>query len=748
MAIVVLATYLTIVGGAWLGIYAAPLRVVTMLSASATLGIWLVACVRSERWRPRSVLMPVVVASLASLAISTAFSRVPRVSLEYLGYAIVLAALYLLLVRLMAQAFFARRLLILATLLFWLISGAFLGLVVMHWVDWWRELGRFAIPPLRPNFEGLTYNNSSAVLTMSALLSVPAAALVDPGTRRGKVALGAIVLTVGLVAFLSGSRAGWLAIGLTIVVAAAAALLDRRRRSAIVAAGRVIVATRTARATTSFVLAAAVLAAVVFTPAIVRRVSEGGADARAQYAVTALRMFAESPVVGTGPGTWVIQRISATSVNEIDVYIPHAHNIEVQTLAELGVVGAVAGVVLVAFLARLVLGAIRDPDPLRRRMGWTSLLGLSYLGFHQLLDFYPNMPAVLFAAAIPVAFLDATSIPGTALPPRRMPRLGGLVTIGAVLVALAGLLLQEVPALRAERAVQLLNGGDWVAAQADARAAADTDPAIGSYALTAGLAAARAGDHGLASAYFERVAVGDDLPEAWLDLAAEQLAQGDSAGATASLEAAFRLGRQRPAVALGVADLALRMGVRDLAVNAVVSTLTAYPTLAADPWWASDVQRTAVLGDAVTRILATGSPDLRWQVALMVNEAQQARTIAGGLPGSTFDLLVIDSWQGQERAFDLLVAACDAAPLDSVALTWCARVAAHIGRPDTAERMRRLEGLAPGFTNGSGRIRIVTEPDPAAILEGQLATFWGTFTYRRFTPVDMLVPSLAHLILE
>ncbi len=50
-------------------------------------------------------------------------------------------------------------------------------------------IGRFAIPPLRPNFEGLTYLNPSAVLTMTALFGVSAAALLDPARRSGRVGL-------------------------------------------------------------------------------------------------------------------------------------------------------------------------------------------------------------------------------------------------------------------------------------------------------------------------------------------------------------------------------------------------------------------------------------------------------------------------------------------------------------------------------------------------------------------------------
>ena len=65
--------------------------------------------------------------------------------------------------------------------------------------------------------------------------------------------------------------------------------------------------------------------------------------------------------------------------------------------------------VAIAALGWLVLGGMRDPDPTRRRWGWAAFFGVVYFGTHQLLDFYANMPAILFAFAIPIAWLDATA---------------------------------------------------------------------------------------------------------------------------------------------------------------------------------------------------------------------------------------------------------------------------------------------------------------------------------------------------
>lgn len=51
-----------------------------------------------------------------------------------------------------------------------------------------------------------------------------------------------------------------------------------------------------------------VLGVAVLAPAILRRVFEGGEDLRFAYAAAGIRMFLESPIIRTGPGTWVVQR--------------------------------------------------------------------------------------------------------------------------------------------------------------------------------------------------------------------------------------------------------------------------------------------------------------------------------------------------------------------------------------------------------------------------------------------------------
>jgi hypothetical protein len=502
----------------------------------------------------------------------------------------------------------------------------------------------------------------------------------------------------------------------------------------------------------SLAIVVGVIALAVFAPSIARRVGESGEQTRTQYAIAAMRMFASEPFVGTGPGTWVIQRAAQTEVDEPDFVIPHAHNLELQTLAELGLTGAAAGGVVLASLGRLLRSAMRDPDPLRRRLGWVCFLALVYLGFHQLLDFYANMPAVLFAASVPVAFLDATSprkatgSKGTTAITRRLAS----ITMPIVVIAVSvGLLVNEVPASSSQQAVELADRGDWAAADAKARAAADVDPQIGSYSMVAGLTSVRAGDHLAAAGYFRSVAIATDLPEAWLDLAAEQLALGHQREAVTSLERAFRLGQQRPGVSMSVGALALRAGDNHLAVDGFTSLLARQPTAAADPWWSEQPERLAARDAAIARIHAAASGSVRWRVAMAMGESAVAHAIAATDQDAAFNALVIDAWDESKPAVEELAAECYASPMNPTRLTLCANVAARLRQQPWVDEMRDLlEVLQPDLSNGAGVIAIVDTPTVSDRLAGPTVPFWGVFTYRRPVPRNLIVPGVATLRLQ
>jgi tetratricopeptide (TPR) repeat protein len=753
IAILLLALWLVFVGGGWQGIHTTALRLASVVLAGAGLAAWAVAAMLRPAWRPASMLLPAWVAALFSLGVSTAASRYPRVSVEYLAYAIILGALYLLLVRLLAQPFFRARLGALAVGLCLVVSLAFLVLVVEHWIDWWALVGRITVPPLRPDFEGLTFGNPSAVLTMAVLTLCPAVAHLGGSAAGRRVAAG-LAIGVALVIVLSGSRAGWLAIALAIAIVGGAWLLTDGRSAARTFASAVL-RQGPARLVTIAGGAMVAFAAVALAPAVLRRLTEGGEDLRAGYIAAAVRMSGEAPLLGTGPGTWVVQRIRYTLPTEVDYYIPHAHDVPAQTAAELGMVGSVAGVVLLASLAWLIRDALRDGDAARRRWGWAAAFSLVYFGAHQLFDFYLNMPAFLFAAALPLAWLDATAvrrprIAGRLLPTSlgRWPALGATALVG---IAVAVAVWVEIPAARHAEAVRLANGGEWAAGDAPARAAAALDPGLPPYLLTEGLTAARAGDHERAATAFRRSVLLDDLPEAWLDLAAAEAALGRAAAASEALERAVRLGLQRPAVAMAAGDLAQRIGERELALKAYTRALVAAPSLAGDPWWLEEPDRAALFAEARDEAIRIAGPPRDWEIALMSGDVRQARLLAGGFayPSGLTAAQVIDAWSGDRDAHEAVLQRCAARPLDLTGLAWCARLEGRVGRVQEANRYRAWSNTVVGGSYAAGaELRVRRGPQVGRSDAGDPARFYGHYTYRRPTPWDLLVPDLIHLALE
>src|SRR5260221_3804592 len=147
VGIVALTLYMTVFqGSGWYGVYSAFLRTFTLASLVIVFVGWALVARRSPAWRPRSAMWPAIVAVLAAFAITTVTSWNPRISLEYASYAILLAGLYLLLLRLMASDFFGPRLYSFATLLCAGICAWYLWTVAGIWARWWGLVGRFAVP--------------------------------------------------------------------------------------------------------------------------------------------------------------------------------------------------------------------------------------------------------------------------------------------------------------------------------------------------------------------------------------------------------------------------------------------------------------------------------------------------------------------------------------------------------------------------------------------------------------------------
>ncbi|HKP22206.1 MAG TPA: O-antigen ligase family protein, partial [Thermoleophilaceae bacterium] len=129
---------------------------------------------------------------------------------------------------------------------------------------------------------------------------------------------------------------------------------------------------------------------------------------RYEYWRVALETFAGQPLAGTGSGGFRVEWMRERPVRDAAV---DAHSLYLETLAELGLLGAAA---LLAFLAGLAMSARRAMLAERRAVVGLVALLVTYL-VHAALDWDWEMPAVTLPALAAAAILVATgdrAVPG------------------------------------------------------------------------------------------------------------------------------------------------------------------------------------------------------------------------------------------------------------------------------------------------------------------------------------------------
>jgi O-antigen ligase len=737
-------TYLIFIGGGPGGIQIPQLRLLSVVGSAIALGSWAFVAIRDPHWRPRSALLPAFALCLGSMAISTITSRSPRISVEFLAYAVLWVGLYLLLVQLLSRGEFRDRILGLASLCGIAIATLLIAVIVTKWLHFWSDLGHLATPPFRPGSESLMYGNPSMVLALVVLLGAVAVGWLTRFGRRGHRLAIAALAVFGATALMTGTRGGWIAVGIGAAASTAVVVYASGTRRS-----RQVMVDWVPRRSRLFLAAAGVALiplALVLVPAAIQRLSASVGN-RVEFFRIAIEQFLESPVLGIGPGMWAAQQLFYTVASDAGEIATHAHDIYLQSLAELGILGIVAGVVAALILLRLVVDGLRDQSSTRRRWAVIAIFTSAYFGAHQLVDFFANKPAVFAAFVIPIALLDATR-PQQLWPlSNRLTELrSGLALGGASVVAVTAIVvgaLVEVPALIHAAAVEKANAGDWSDGRRLANEAVAMDPGMPIYRLTAGLAAAHAGDHVSAADNFRIVVEATDLPEAWLDLAAAQASLGNSHEALDALRSGLRIGIRQPAIAVAAAQLALELGDRRLATDALANAFAAVPFLASDPGWAADPARDGLRAAAVSRVVDTAGPALTWQIAMYTGDYDAAYGAADELPADAGDsaVQVISAMAGNPSAYGQLAHRCYANPYDPV-LRWCAAVAERLGNPEAA----RFRGLAEAVGASGLEGELVLVVDGADVIGTRApAMLFGVAAFRHATPWDSLSPTLLHV---
>ena len=442
------------------------------------------------------------------------------------------------------------------------------------------------------------------------------------------------MVVTGIVAILTGSRAGWLAIAVTVGVDRdGLAAVARSSRTARRGAQRSANEDRHRRPSRSSPASASCSSS---------RASSCGRAARAMagalaYFTTALRMFADHPLTGVGPGGWVAERIVYTRVGELDYTVPHAHDIYLQGLAEMGLLGVVAGLVVVG-LPRLA----RD----RRDQGRGRPDGVGGAGRRR-------PPRLLRGARHPRLLRQhAGRPPGArgadrlarchrrvARCPSREPSPGAVDERAAVgAPALADRMRRRhrrAGSGRDDRSGRPAGGrpcrcrgvGCRPAAGPDApqpttrtslRTGSPRDSSLGGDGRLGG----RRGDprrrrrpwttsRRPGSPSRGRSSDKGDLRPRWPQ----------------ALARATRTGVQQPAVAFAAGWLADRIGDTAAADAAFVAALDAIPSIAADPFWTTDPGVSTRAGRRSSTGRSPLSPTAAWELALMAGDAERARSL-------------------------------------------------------------------------------------------------------------------------
>ena len=150
----------------------------------------------------------------------------------------------------------------------------------------------------------------------------------------------------------------------------------------------------------------------------------------------ALEEFRAHPVAGVGAGNYVVDYLR---LRRNPQYVRQPHSIELQLLAELGIAGALAGLLVLAGVGWGVLAAarrLRDaPEPVDAAIGVAAAGVLAAWLVHTSVDWLYNLPSVTAFAIVFAGLVLAAPEGGPAAAPRR-PRAPLPTALGVVVVAL------------------------------------------------------------------------------------------------------------------------------------------------------------------------------------------------------------------------------------------------------------------------------------------------------------------------
>jgi tetratricopeptide (TPR) repeat protein/O-antigen ligase len=661
--------YFTFIGGSFYSDLNFPLRVLNQVVVTALLGSWLIGKLRRGEPFPHTALDAPILAWLAVQFIAAFLGLSPRFSLEKLWtpFTYVLAFYLLVDLRRKGQTASVARGLYMSAGVVCLVgltefASWYFGLPLLpQFAQGWPAIGglQHPFPPTlyRLNF---TLNGATPLSAYLALLIPPALGiLLTTRNRDDRHAIAAWLVLAIIVEGLSLSRGGVLALLVSLPLTGLGWWLARRRSSQAPLGERILSAAR--RPVIVGALALSLLVGILVGPTWLVRTFDRSHSTQFRFTLweAALTTFREHPLTGAGPynfGRSLLQR------NDPDLprrQIMTAHNIYLNTAAELGLLGlAVGGWLLLAAGRAWLTRWHRVSDSRERVQVAAAGAALAGLAAHSLVDTFAATPNVLPMLAIAAfALIDSSVAPirQPVVTRRPLPRAQAtnyrlpsptLLALLALVLYAAGLAWLDVGQFHFQRSIRLAARGNLTDAIAAAEQSHQLDPAMPLYtfqlAYLQGRMTTRPEAPATAATLYQAGLAAEPVDgRQTANLAAVLWQIGDRQAAINALARTVAL-EPDPLWLVNLGYLYQQIGDTEHAIEAYGQALALSPGLAGSEFWQAEKERAEhwpdVLAEAETTVVANGQDLARWrlQVALARRDwptaVTQGETILEGAP--------------------------------------------------------------------------------------------------------------------
>lgn len=640
------AFYLTFVGGASYYNTIFVVRVAHHALLTLILGGWLITRLRARRHAglPYTGLEVPLLAFMAVVGINIVTALDPRMAFENAWFGLVHLTLFFMLADLiqrgrqrllMEVVFFMATVAVLISL--WEFAAWYFGLGIIPGTSiGWIHIDAGLIPPLNGLPRLFLAMSVSTLLAgyIAPLVTISLGWALTAARRDYRWILGGLAALLLLILLMTGSRGGLLGVGVALGAFTVFQLvrwpqLTQRIPARLIVGGAVVIG---------------VAGALAFVLITLPRGDGGSNSGRLDMWRSAIAITADHPLTGVGYGLFGRAFRDYRDPLVVQDKLAHAHNLYLNTLSELGIVGMIVVVILGIVAARLAWQHYRSltdrPRQLRLEAVFCALLGY---GAHSLVEAFSITPIMFLVLAL-VAY---------AITPQPASRLSER-TAGSRPLALLLLMLLigwYIALFNFDRAqahyMQAFGRSNAQEALADLEAAHASDPTLNLYPLARAYVLDVSDDPGAIAAYQQALLLEPTWDIGWNNLARRLAEQGQLAAALEAADHAYQINRNSAALTFRT-ELAEQLSATDSETlvedysRAITNDYIYLQILPLAPYW----DQTPLRRQALEAFVAL-SP-LEWQYRIWA--AHDRSRLAGLVPAHPVS--ANDWWVTGQNALD------------------------------------------------------------------------------------------------